>query len=92
MVGMSETCVHPKFFFYITVLEWNTFLQRHKSETIAVYNEKRLQKSSLNLSTRQLTNLSSYCYNLQHFQIITRIMTNNILPEHIRFVGTPHNF
>ena len=67
--------------FFISVLEWKAFLQKHKSEAIAVYNEKRFQKSGLNLITMQLTNQSGYCCDMQHFQIITRIMTNNILPD-----------
>lgn len=31
------------------------------------------------------------CHVVQHFKIITKIMTDNILPEHARFLGIPYN-
>ena len=33
-----------------------------------------------------------YCCDIQHFKIMTRIMTDNILPVHIRILETLYNF
>ena len=66
-------------------------MQRHKSETASVYNDKRLTKARLNLITIQLTKKLGYCYDKEHFKITTRIMTI-ILPEHITFLGIPYDF
>ena len=65
--------------FFINFLEEEAFLQRHQSETITVYINKRLKEESLNLIT-------AVPYNT----FITKIMTNNILSGHIRFLGTPY--
>ena len=54
-------------------------MQRHQSETITVYNDKRLKKASLGLTAMQLTRQPSYYCDIQHFQIITRMTTNNIV-------------
>ena len=47
-------------------------------------------KTDLDLMSMQLTKKPGYCCDIQHFQKITRIMNNNILPRHT-FLGTPYN-
>ena len=45
--------------------------------------------------TVQLTRKFGYFYDTQHFKIITRTMTDNIIPEHTGhtiFLGIPYNF
>ena len=40
----------------------------------------------------QLTKKLGYCCDIQYFKIMTKIMTDNILPGHTRFLGIPYNF
>ena len=86
MVRKSETYIYAKVLFIN--LGGEVFLQRHHSETITVYNNKRLKNSCLSLMIVQLTKQPNYCCDMQLFQIITRTMIDNILPGHIRI---PHS-
>ena len=52
MVWKSETCIYPKVLF-INLPEKETFLKSHQSETIVIYNDKRLKKAHLNLITKK---------------------------------------
>ena len=49
MVWKSETHIYLEIPFIN--LEEETFLKRHQSETVTVYNNKRLKKACLNLIT-----------------------------------------
>ena len=44
------------------------------------------------LIAMQLTKKLDYIYVIQHFKIITSIMTANLITGHIRFLGIPYNF
>lgn len=44
------------------------------------------------LVTMQLTRKFDYFYGIQHLKIITRITGDNIVLEHIIFLGISHNF
>ena len=53
---------------------------------------KDLKGMVKDLIRMQLTKKLDYCCDIQHFKIITRIMTDNILPGHTKFLGIPYNF
>ena len=44
------------------------------------------------LITMQLTKKVGYCCDIQHCNIITRIMTDNIIPGHIQILEISYNF
>lgn len=46
----------------------------------------------IQLITMQLANRLGYCGDVQHFKIITRIMTAKILPGHIQVLEVLYNF
>ena len=55
-------------------------------------NNKTLKAMVLHLITMQLANRLGYCGGIQHFKIITRIMTEKILPGHIQVLEVLYNF
>ena len=65
-------------------LEWNCVYEWQKDLKPTVKKKKKI--------TMQLTNKLGYCCNIQHSQIIIRIITDNILPGHIRILETQYNF
>ena len=53
---------------------------------------KRLQVAGLKICYDAIERKLGYFCDTQHFKIRTRIMTDNIVPAHIRFFETPHTF
>ena len=65
-------------------LEWKCVYEWQKDLKPTVKKKKKI--------TMQLTNKLGYWCNIQHLQIIIRIITDNILPGHIRISETSYNF
>ena len=81
----SETCIYPK------VLEEESFFHGIRVKPKLSILRKDLKKASSNLITMQLTEKKpDYFCDVKHLQI-TKIMADNILQEHIRFLRTQHN-
>ena len=90
MVWKSKTGIYSKVP-SINCLKEEAFLQKYQHKTLTVYNDKTLKKSCLKSDYNALDKETQLLLS-QHFNIVTRIMTDNILPEHIRILETLYNF
>ena len=89
MVWKSETCIYPKVL-SVHLKRGCIFAKKSQNKTVTVYNGERLNQACLK-SNYNAVDEEAWLRLWQHCKIVTRIMTDNILPGHIRILRTPQN-